>query len=185
MGFDGGGGNDCINIGCEGFIFYFLQDKQSCRRLTVLSEAYSSRYKNVLSKGSFERAVKNFRERRATSPPPHTTRTRLHSRSPSRDVSPDRTYTREQAKRDLEALPAELLNHAKAFHEHIHYFLNNSNSSDPPQSLNKLLNEIAESEHMDDKLKREVLGDDGARKVGGCILCSGVWYQLVTHRHYL
>ncbi|KAF8581278.1 voltage-gated potassium channel [Ramaria rubella] len=133
--------------------------------ISVLSEAYSSRYKNVLSKGSFERAVKNFRERRSTSPPPHITRSRLRSRSQSRDASPERPYTRENAKRELEALPSKLLNHAKTFHEHIHYFLSSTNGSDPPpQTLHKLLDEIAESEHMDARLKQEVLGDDGARK---------------------
>lgn len=82
----------------------------------------------------------------------------------SRDVSPERLYTPELAKRDLEALPTELLNHAKIFHEHIHYFLNNG-SEPPPPTLNKLLDEIAESEHMNARLKQEMLGDDGARKV--------------------
>ncbi|KAF8522657.1 hypothetical protein JB92DRAFT_3094201 [Gautieria morchelliformis] len=148
--------------------------------VSVLSEAYSSRYKNVLSKGSFERAVRNFRERRAASPPPNATRSRLNSQTPSREVSPERTYTREQAKRDLEALPTELLNHAKTFHEHIYYFLNSMNGSEPPpQTLNKLLDEIAESEHMDARLKQEVLGDDGARKTLFMMSYEGALRRLI------
>ncbi|KIJ29275.1 hypothetical protein M422DRAFT_71237 [Sphaerobolus stellatus SS14] len=133
--------------------------------ISVLCEAGSSRYKNALSKGSFARAVKNFRERRATSPSPHTTSYRFHSRSRSREMSPDRDYTHEHAKRDLEALPGDLLNHAKAFHEHIYYFLNGVDGSEaPPPTLQRLLEEVAESEHMDDALKSEIMEDEGARK---------------------
>ena len=68
--------------------------------------------------------------------------------------------------RDLEALPADLLTHAKTFHEHVYYLMNSmSGNEPPPQTLNKLLDDIAETEHMDSRLKQEVLGDDGARKV--------------------
>jgi len=81
-------------------------------------------------------------------------------------MSPDRDYTAEHAKRDLEALPGELLNHAKTFHEHIYYFLNGVDGGEgPPPTLQRLLEEVAESEHMDDALKLEVMEDDGARKV--------------------
>lgn len=136
----------------------------------VLSEAYSSRYKNVLSKGSFERAIKNFRRRRESSPPSHIIGSHPHSRSRSRDASPDRRYTHEHAKRDLEGLPAELLTHAKNFHEHIYYFLSSVNGNEPPpHTLRKLLDEIAESEQMDARLKREMMRDDNARKVISCV----------------
>ncbi|KAF8520938.1 hypothetical protein BU17DRAFT_46135 [Hysterangium stoloniferum] len=133
--------------------------------ISVLLEACSSRYKNALSRGSFARAVKNFRSRRATSSSPHFSPSRMAPRSYSRDVSPDDQYTAEQARRDLEGLPNELLNHAKGFHEHIYYFLSSMNSSEPPPpTLEKMLHEIADSEHMDEGLKLEILGDDGARK---------------------
>ena len=134
----------------------------------VLSEAYSSRYKNVLSKGSLERAVRNSRGRYATSPSSPSapgTHTRLHSRSVSPDFSPGRRFTRD-AKRNLETLPADLLSHAKTFHEHIYYFLNSTDMKEaPPPTLQKLLDEIADGERMDARLKQEILGDDSSRKV--------------------
>lgn len=77
-------------------------------------------------------------------------------------------YTLEQAKRDLEALPSELLNHAQTFHDHVFYFMSSLDGADGeplPPPLEKLLNEMAESEHMGEGLRREVLRDDGARRV--------------------
>jgi potassium channel subfamily K, other eukaryote len=183
MGFAGSGSDDNFDIRC---VRVFLKSNLFNSSLTVLSEAYSSRYKNVLSKGSFERAVKNFRERRAASPPPHA-RSRMRSPSMSRDVSPERGYTREHAKRDLEALPSDLLSHAKTFHEHIYYFMNNG-SELPPQTLTKLLDEIAESEHMDARLKQEMLGDDGARKVRNTTFRAMSFrcahFSSIAYRHY-
>lgn len=136
-------------------MFTVLQAKKGLKSLAiVLSEAYASRYKSVLSQGSFEQAVKNFRGRRAS----------------SRDASPDRHCTREHARRNLEGLPAELLTHAKTFHEHIYYFSNSLNGYEqPPQTLRKLLDEIAESEHMDARLKLEMMRDEHARKVFSCV----------------
>ncbi|GJJ10621.1 hypothetical protein Clacol_004848 [Clathrus columnatus] len=164
--------------------------------VSVLCEACSSRYKNALTGGSFQRAVKNFRKRREISPSPNFhnrvhSRTRSQSNSHSRDLSPpglnpnsnsyfgingisgagasgetvNNTYTVEHAKRDLEALPGELLSHARTFHDHVYYFMSSLDGDEPiPAPLEKLLNEIAESEHMADGLRKEVLRDDGARR---------------------
>ena len=120
----------------------------------------------MLSKGSFERAVKNFRRRQASFPPPHISRAHPESPALASDAYPDRHYTREHAKHDLQGFPAELLTHAKTFHKHIYYFLTSLNRNEPPpQTLRKLLDEIVESEHMDARLKREMIGDDNGRKV--------------------
>jgi hypothetical protein len=68
------------------------------------------------------------------------------------------------ALKQLELLPAKLLQHAREFNDHIHFFTNPHAEDSLPPSLRKLLDEIAEAEKMDSRVKKEFLEDDEARR---------------------
>ncbi|EMD34661.1 hypothetical protein CERSUDRAFT_116841 [Gelatoporia subvermispora B] len=82
------------------------------------------------------------------------------------------------ARRELEALPTEIIRQARAFHDSIQYFIGagtDEDTGDPvltsqegtinvPEELRKLLDEIATTENIGDRVKKEILQDDDARK---------------------
>ncbi|KAG8854211.1 hypothetical protein FRB96_007767 [Tulasnella sp. 330] len=75
----------------------------------------------------------------------------------------------------LDSIPLDVIRHAKSFHEHVRYFAHHPNGSTsgqpgalgkeaPPREFHELLEEIAESERMDERMKKEMLSDDDARR---------------------
>ncbi|KAG8954859.1 hypothetical protein FRC04_010342 [Tulasnella sp. 424] len=148
--------------------------------IAVLSEAYSSQYKSALQKGSFHKAIKSFEGKEAQ-----------RGKSPDNEKSPRESIhlAHEEAKheielenaqspsdlaqkildstrRQLDVIPLNVITHAKTFHDHVRYFANHPQypHEPPPTSLTDLLDEIAESEKMDERMKEELLGDEEARK---------------------
>jgi potassium channel subfamily K, other eukaryote len=158
----------------------------------VVSDAFSSRYKNALHIGVFDRAVKRYRKRRIAQElanKPRNRPTTDHSQAAEKpDLKPELQATQlqrstSQARRNaetlLEALPREILGHARSFHEHVRYVMSQpsgpgdrnrrgrsgSVADDIPDGLKRLLDDIANTEKMSDNMKREILEDEEARNV--------------------
>ncbi|KAG8923479.1 hypothetical protein FRC01_012708 [Tulasnella sp. 417] len=149
--------------------------------IAVLSEAYSSRYKSALQKGSFHKAMKSFEGKE------EARREKSHDNEKSPRGSIDLAHDEAQhdievenakcpsdlaqkildsTRRHLDPIPLNVITHAKTFHDHVRYFANHPQypHEPPPTSLTDLLDEIAESEKMDERMKQELLGDEEARK---------------------
>ncbi|KAF8217673.1 hypothetical protein K438DRAFT_1795430 [Mycena galopus ATCC 62051] len=145
--------------------------------ISVIAEAFSSQYHSALHAGIFQRAVKRYRERaRALSE-----KTR-RSRGPSASAVPTRplpsahkssedvlkeVHTRTQTR--LETLPHKILADAKAFHEHLSYFVGAGRqmkvdpSDELPPGLLHLMKEITGAQKLGERIKREILQDEDAR----------------------
>ncbi|KAG9032509.1 hypothetical protein FRB95_001416 [Tulasnella sp. JGI-2019a] len=221
--------------------------------ISVLSEAYSSRYQSALKNGTFSRAIRSFEDKQqqqrrlevenllrqakdeqdraddqaaedgpeggdtdaivddasnedqienekvggdgnraeslAPSSPMQTLRVPHHqasgvslSRTPTRQPSqpstpsPVRLATAILADRRerLDSIPLDVIQHAKSFHDHVRYFAHHPKGSSsgqpgigkepPPREFHELLEEIAQSERMDERMKQEMLSDDEARR---------------------
>ncbi|OSD08778.1 hypothetical protein PYCCODRAFT_1401521 [Trametes coccinea BRFM310] len=85
--------------------------------------------------------------------------------------------TEELAQRALEALPGEIVRGARTFQEYMQYFVSSGsdivydeNEEDAegvtkvPPDMKKLLDELAEMEHINERVKSEILQDEDARK---------------------
>ncbi|CAE6511960.1 unnamed protein product [Rhizoctonia solani] len=108
--------------------------------ISVLTEAYSSRYKTIIQSSVLDQAVKSRRQR------PHS-----HSHpAPS------------QA--DLNALAIEIITNARAIREHMAWFVNSSGVKGAPEGVVKVLDDIAEGENMDERVKKDFMSNDEARK---------------------
>ncbi|QRW23622.1 ion channel protein [Rhizoctonia solani] len=108
--------------------------------ISVLTEAYSSRYKTIVHSSVLDRAVKSRRQR-----------TLSHSHAPS---SPS----------DMNALAIEIVNNARAMREHMSWFVNSSGMKGAPEGVIKVLDDVAEGENMDERVKKDLMSNDEARK---------------------
>ncbi|KIO33726.1 hypothetical protein M407DRAFT_17341 [Tulasnella calospora MUT 4182] len=148
--------------------------------IAVLSEAYSSRYKSALQKGSFSKAMKSFEGKEAQRGKSHDSEKspresfHLANEEAQHDVELENATCPsdlaqkilDSTRRHLDSIPLSVITHAKTFHDHVRYFANHPQypHEPPPTSLTDLLDEIAESEKMDERMKQELLGDEEARK---------------------
>lgn len=100
------------------------------------------------------------------------------------------------ARKALEALPAQIVQTSRAFHSHMQFFVSGHTPADGdpeavgdspgegagdigvgtnlniPPDMRKLLDELAEMEGINERVKREILQDDDARKVRRIASCS-------------
>lgn len=78
-----------------------------------------------------------------------------------------------QTQRHLEALPHEIIHRARTFHDYMQYFAGGRGRDLPgegpqtnvPDELRKLLDEIARSEGIGERVKRDILHDNDAKNV--------------------
>lgn len=135
--------------------------------ISVISEAYSSKYHSILTNDAFDTAVKAFRSR--TDRQRSTVEVGPPSRSSSleRRVAAGGRISLLDVKTSIETVSQDLIEVARQFHDHLHYFstASASNGQPPPESLRMLLSDLADAEKMDEKLKENMLQDDEARKV--------------------
>jgi len=151
--------------------------------ISVLTEAYSSRYKSAIQSTGFDRAVKRYRERaRVTYPrrkymvgpvlPPSPMDDKLDSSSRMRDSKLDCSSqvalldSQKRVQDHLEELPYQILRHARTFQDHVHYFVGGpqgTKDEDLPAGLKKLMNDILGSQRLAEKIRSEILEDPDAR----------------------
>ncbi|CAE6447531.1 unnamed protein product [Rhizoctonia solani] len=108
--------------------------------ISVLTEAYSSRYKTIVHSAVLDRAIKSRRQR-----------TLSHSHPAS---SPS----------DMSALAIEIINNARAMREQMAWYINSSGMKGAPEGVVKVLDDIAEGENMDERVKKDFMSNDEARK---------------------
>lgn len=77
------------------------------------------------------------------------------------------TSSRTRAKRQLEALPHRVLDHAKAFGEDVRYLIAPKavDKGSVPDGLQSLLKDVAGVERLGEQIKQEILSDTDARHV--------------------
>ncbi|KAJ7249438.1 hypothetical protein C8J57DRAFT_1521927 [Mycena rebaudengoi] len=151
--------------------------------ISVIAEAFSSKYHTVLHSGVFDRAVKRYREQaRAIAEKARRGKYKLFSpTSPTFPAIPTVGSEHNQSAEDvlaeshsraqatLEALPHKILADAKSFHEHLSYFVGPGNAirqgtaDELPPGLQQLMNEITGAEKLGERAKREILEDEDAR----------------------
>jgi hypothetical protein len=117
---------------------------------TVLTEAYSSRYKTIIHSSVLDRAVKSIRaERRQTTEHPS------HNHDSTSAVNVP----------DPDALAVDIVTNARAIRDHMAWFVNSTGMKGAPEGVLKVLDDIAEGENMDERVKKEFMSNDEARKV--------------------
>ncbi|CAE6403148.1 unnamed protein product [Rhizoctonia solani] len=108
--------------------------------ISVLTEAYSSHYKTIIQSSVLDQAIKSCQQH------PHS-----HSHpAPS------------QA--DLNALAIEIITNAWAIREHMAWFVNSSGVKGALEGVVKVLDNIAKGENMDERVKKDFMSNDEARK---------------------
>jgi potassium channel subfamily K, other eukaryote len=166
--------------------------------VSVLSEAYSSRYKNAIATHASEKAVKRHRHRirhrtrpydafsertghhfhssialpPTTLPPFTTSATNIDTQTQMSTLNIDPQGC---ARHKLEALPSKVLHFTKIFHEHVLYLLGpGKNDRDilkkMPIGLKHLLCEITEAKIGDD-IQEYILQDERAKRVSVVLSC--------------
>ncbi|GBE87357.1 hypothetical protein SCP_1100320 [Sparassis crispa] len=194
--------------------------------VSVIQEAGSSRYKDVLHSRVFEKAVKKYRKKEAkeAAEMPHTpaglqtaylnasmnvlyggangvpngrgvtngngngningngdsntypsTPVGGAIPSPFEAIAARLGKSQEVAQQELEALPEQIIMHARAFHDYMEYFVGNKYGSIHlqgdtvpslvPDELKMLLDDITQEEGTSERVKREILQDNEARNV--------------------
>ncbi|KAF9067066.1 hypothetical protein BDP27DRAFT_1226488 [Rhodocollybia butyracea] len=133
--------------------------------ISVVAEAYTSRYKTVLqSTRIFDRAVSKYQAREKANASTNTEKRTHGSHS-------DVLYSTQKVEKQLEELPQRILNHARLFHEHLQYFVGpgsdargHSSQHRIPESLTKLMDDIAGASKFGEKIQTEILQDKEARQ---------------------
>lgn len=135
--------------------------------ISVLSEAYQSRYSNVMHSGVFDKTIRNYQNRARSLK--HTNGTKTGD--PETPTYDDKTMTveaRRQAlddtKVEISSLPPKVVGHAKALHTHLQYVLSHSSTEALPPGLQRALDELMDEEKMNENLRKEVLDDSEARR---------------------
>ncbi|TFK49332.1 voltage-gated potassium channel [Heliocybe sulcata] len=152
--------------------------------ISVISDAYGSRYKSAMHTQAFNKAVKRYRARARHEPgPPRPVIEATASGQPLRPRSGTIEESHARVQEQLEQLPAKILEHARTFHEDIQYFVNTTArdmiaGDSPaggagaaagtaelrvPSGLKGLLDDIAKAEGIGERVKNQILQDDEAR----------------------
>ncbi|KAL4264001.1 two pore domain potassium channel family protein [Pleurotus pulmonarius] len=159
--------------------------------ISIISEAYTSRYKHALRSDPFAKAVERYRAKgsraatRRSSRSEQSSPLELGGNDADAPAEPDSrgipamekrdealephklSKHQEQTKAQLEALPAKILHHAQVFQEHVQYFAGNGNTSNEiavPDGVKRLMDDIVGAEKLGKKIKAEILQDDDARQ---------------------
>ncbi|KAJ7596567.1 hypothetical protein C8J56DRAFT_850011 [Mycena floridula] len=142
--------------------------------ISVLSEAYSSRYKNIIHSNVFDHAVKRYRARlarprkRHRNPPPpilDAEKIRIIPESSNGEHAAI-SESRKRATEHLEALPHHVLDLTRDFHHFMEYFVKGGDMEQLPDALQDLLDEITGMENLviGERHKQEILQDATSRQ---------------------
>jgi len=133
---------------------------------TVLQDAFSSKYRNALHSGTFEDAVKKYRQKKKAQTEEKGDEGitgGLNIPTKVRPLTLEESSTR--AQKSLESLPIQTLEQARVFHRHIQYFVQTEPGGDVPPDLKIMLDDISRAQKLDERVKDEILQDEDARNV--------------------
>jgi hypothetical protein len=130
--------------------------------ISVISEAYQSRYSTVIHNGLFDKAIRSYQNKT------HTQKQGSQSDVPSYDpevmTEEELREALDETKVEMAALPPKIISLAKSFHAHLQYVLVHNAQEKPPPGLQRALDELIAEEAMNDDLRKEVLQDGEARR---------------------
>lgn len=130
--------------------------------VSVLSEAYQSRYSTMMHNGLFDKAIRSYQNKT------HSNRQASHSDTPIYDKDAMTVEERQQAldetRVEIAAIPPKIIAQAKVFHAHLQYVLTHNTQDKPPPGLQRALDELMDEEAMNEDLRKEVLQDGDARR---------------------
>src|ERR1700722_6945468 len=169
--------------------------KNFCMNFPVLSETYSSHYKNAITTHVFDKAVKRYRQRTRMRPRIQRTWSKrtvdafplrsLPSFAASQQAMPlipssdtqSKVFTQftepyNRAQQQIDSLPIEILRRTQVFREHVQYFVGPGRKGKDvlkrmPVGLKQLLCDITDVEKIGERVKEEILQDDAAKQVRG------------------
>ncbi|KAG6810995.1 hypothetical protein H0H92_009498 [Tricholoma furcatifolium] len=178
--------------------------------ISIVSDAYSSRYKSIFSSGLVTQAVRRYQQRardnarlRARQPSvtltmvptigPDTATTYVQPYSPltattmAAPVPPFSAFSDSQKRvmGQLEALPEQVLRHARTFGEEVQYLIEPEVSiaqgrEGAPDSLKALMDDVAGVEKLGEEIKEEILRDADARHALLAISIENVLQKIVA-----
>ncbi|KNZ81641.1 Outward-rectifier potassium channel TOK1 [Termitomyces sp. J132] len=161
--------------------------------ISILSEAYSSRYKSIFTSNRMTQAIKRYQQRArdvarerhllpsATLPliPTPGLESSTTCVQPNSPLSPTTLGSsvpldialsdlQKRVSSHLEALPTEVLKHARTFGEEAQYLIDpnvrlTQDREGVPEGLRKLMDDVAGVERLGERIKEEILRDDDAR----------------------
>ncbi|KAF9784079.1 hypothetical protein BJ322DRAFT_893091 [Thelephora terrestris] len=148
------------------FVFWALLGLATMTILvSVLQDAFSSKYKSALHSGVFENAVKKYRQK--TKKENEDDQKQLNIPARIRPSVVEESSAR--AQRILEALPGKVLEQTRVFHRYIQYLLQAHSGEVVTMDLMLMLDDISRAQKLDDRMKEEILQDDEAKNML-CIL---------------
>lgn len=137
--------------------------------ISVISEAYSSKYHNIVTNDTVDTAVTAVRAHLGRKR--EDVATAAEDRSTSSDSpTPSQAGARMSlvdVKTSIQRVSQDLIDVARDFQSHLQYFSSGAatGGQPPPDSLRVLLDDLAEAENIDEKMKATLLQDAEARKV--------------------
>jgi len=132
--------------------------------VSVLQDAFSSKYKSAVHNGVFENAVKKYRQKmKNQSKNKVKEETAKVLTVPSRVRPSAAEELSARAQRSLESLPGKVLEQAKVFHQCIHYLVQGEPEGIVSTDLRSMLDDIGQTRKLDEKMKEEILQDEEAR----------------------
>jgi hypothetical protein len=130
--------------------------------ISVLSEAYQSRYSTVMHNGLFDKAIRSYQNKT------HSNKISSEPDTPNYEREgmslPDKRNALDETKVEIAALPPKIIAQAKIFHSHLQYVLTHNSQEKPPPGLQRVLDELMDEEAMSEDLRKEVLQDGDARR---------------------
>jgi hypothetical protein len=130
--------------------------------LSVLSEAYESRYSTIMHNGLFDKAIRSYQNKT------HSQKLSSHPETPTYDKDTmtvaERRIALDETRAQMAKIPPKIIAQAKVFHAHLQFVLAHNNQEKPPPGLQRALDELMDEEEMNEDLRKEVLQDHEARR---------------------
>ncbi|KAF9652571.1 hypothetical protein BDM02DRAFT_2784109 [Thelephora ganbajun] len=147
------------------FVFWALLGLATMTTLvSVLQDAFSSRYKSALYSGVFENAVKKYRQK---------TKAQNEKKAQEEDKQELNIFDKvrpsaveessARAQHTLEDLPERVLEQARVFHQHIQYIVQAEPEGAVTPDLKLMLDDIGRVQKLDERVKDEILENKDAR----------------------
>lgn len=132
--------------------------------VSVLQDAFSSKYKSAVHNGVFENAVKKYRQKmKIQSKKKAKEEAEKELKIPVRVRPSVAEEVSARVQRSLEGLPGKVLERAKVFHRYIHHLVQGEPVGAVSTDLRSMLDDISRTRKLDEKIKDEILKDEDAR----------------------
>jgi len=139
--------------------------------ISVLAEAYLSRYSLIVQHDLLNKQIKGLKETRSLSRENTDVEDgRGHHRRPTRDTDgltlDERIEALESIRQELAGIPELIIQDARDFQVHIRYVGNPSQvmGDKLPPGLERVLQEAMDQENMNEAMRKEALHDEAAKK---------------------